>query len=155
MAHLLLQFMLSSPPYVCIFFVLADVSCLRLPPSGGVMSRRWFLTAHWVQVVHNGALVSPVYVVFSPSMYVYLYIFFLLADVSCLRLPPSSGGVMSRRWFLTVHWVQLVHNRALVAPVCCVLSLNVCIFTPRMRRGKVIGLSVRLLSPRKSPDLDI
>ena len=39
---------------------------------------------------------------------------------------------------------------------CCSIPNSYYINYPmRMRRGKVIGLSVRLLSPRKSPDLQI
>ena len=51
-----------------------------------------------------------------PGTLRYIRMFFLLVEVGCQRLPPS-GGVMSRRWFLTVHWVRVVHSRALVAPV--------------------------------------
>ena len=83
----------------------------------------WFLTVYWVQVVDNGALVAPVYVVFSPSMYLYLYI--LVCQLP--RLPPS-GGVMNRRWFLTVHQVQvhLLLLFTLSSPPQCMCICLVC-----------------------------
>ena len=72
-----------------IFFLLADVSCLRLPPLGGEMSRRWLLTVHWVRVVHIRAFVAPVYVVFF-NVHTFVYSFSLLMPVA---------------W---VHWVQIL-----------------------------------------------
>ena len=106
-----------------------DVSCLTLPPSGGVMSRWWLLiltsemsnrlclySCPNIKSYHESILI------FEPSVlatHMKLKNNFVLQvnssvlkvipfrkfyhicmhDVSCLKLPPS-GGVMSRWWLL-------------------------------------------------------
>ena len=106
-----------------------DVSCLKLPPSGGVMSRWWLLiltsemsnrlclySCPNIKSYHESILI------FEPSVlatHMKLKNNFVLQvnssvlkvipfrkfyhicmhDVSCLKLPPS-GGVMSRWWLL-------------------------------------------------------